>query len=227
MALAAMESLVPHTRKARWNYMYKSLIVIILMALSGCATKSVYFKSDRESATNKKRLRISAPALFGATKQDLVWIKDGATSGSEFGGMFIFALPFWLADIPLSVTADSFALFSPKTWENQKKKDSSFGILWPYVIYVNNSYISDFKSSQEFEEFFKHLQDNADIRIGGMAFDLWSHGFECDDPCLYSGPKTYKRHFKIENCIQEQRIHVLSSRYSKTEYEFFMENTCQ
>lgn len=206
--------------------MHRSLILILATALSGCATNSVYFKSEGEKAINRERLRISAPSLYGATRQDVEWIKQAATSKSEFSSMFIIALPFLLADLPVSSISDSLALLRPATWKNHNRRDRGLSRGGPYVIYINDAYNPVFNSSREFEEFFKRLQRNGDKSMSGLTSELWPHGFICDAPCDFYKPRTYRRYAEMENCVQEQQIYVKREWYSEIEYELAMKSTC-
>lgn len=207
--------------------MHKSLILISLAALSGCATNSVYFKDRSEASANKERLRVSAPSIYGATKQDLEWLKLAATSKSEFSGMFIIVLPFLLADIPISSISDSVALLSPITWKNHNGRDRELSRGGPYITYINGTYRSAFDSLQAFEEFFKRVQGNSEKRAFGLTSELWSHGFECEEPCNLYKPRILKRYAEMEGCIQKQMIHMNKEWYSDIEYELSMKSSCQ
>ena len=100
------------------------------MLLSGCATKSVYFKDGTEKSVNSARYKVMAPGLYAATQQNFLWFGDAATTDSEFGGLFMFWLPFNLVDVPISLVSDSFALAIPGTWINQSRKETDSLRVW-------------------------------------------------------------------------------------------------
>ena len=202
-----------------------SFIVIFFSIASGCATKSVYFNSQRENHINEKRYRISAPSLYSATKQDIEWIEQGATSKTEFSSLFTFVFPFLLADMPISIISDSLALFHPLTWKNQNRKDNELSSPGPYIVYINNAYNKKFNSDAEFRIFLADLQRN---RAGAfrLTSELWWHDFKCESPCDHDKPRTYRRSVESANCTQEQTIKVEKEWYSETLYEAFLKNTC-
>lgn len=110
-----------------WGGILRKLIGLVsftLMLLSGCATKSVYFKGEVEQSVNSERYKVMAPGLYAATKQNFLWFGAAATSDSEFGGLLLLWLPFNIVDAPISLVSDSFALAIPKTWINQNRKES-------------------------------------------------------------------------------------------------------
>lgn len=196
-----------------------------LMLLSGCATKTVYFKDEVEKSVNSERYKVMAPGIYAATKQNFLWFSDAATSDSEFGALFFLWIPFNIVDVPISLVSDSFALAIPKTWINQNRKESKGG--WgPYITYVNPNYEPRFESLTEFKEFISSVNDTTGKGGVGGAAELLLHGFECVDCSDHSEAK-FIRKVGHGSCSQEQTVYVSKQYYSGFEYDISMNETCQ
>jgi len=201
------------------------LVSFTLMLLSGCATKSVYFKDGTEKSVNSARYKVMAPGLYAATQQNFLWFGDAATTDSEFGGLFMFWLPFNLVDVPISLVSDSFALAIPGTWINQSRKETEGG--WgPYITYVNPNYEARFESLAEFNEFIRAVNDTSGKGGMGGAAELLFHGFECVDCSDHTDVK-FIRYVGHGRCSQKQTIYVSKQYYSGFEYEISMNEICQ